>query len=363
MPIASPWIPSLLILTLLTQSCESDPDKQEIKAMRSVYFPAAGCDNGEAIPNFMMPIQGGAVAKCLGSQTADTLPANRAAKISVDPSLTVEIGTVVVRGLSKEQVVLAADSRAGYVGLDGRFNRVEDNACKIAELRPDFLFAVTDMARTAASLPANLYFDAFDLAKEAVANFQFDPDRMQPNTTIKEIAERWAWDVAFRIRRGVNIGIYRPSRAGMWVRGIFAGLEPNGEISTAVAELTYQLPSSWMTAPVVSISIIQDRTANNTTLIDSYGRSAVSERYVSKKGTGESRTEHVRIRKAQLSDPRKFPPEITERLVKLTEQEDDPVWPNGVRAVGGEVDYARLRRGGKVEWLHRKAVCSPLAAQ
>src|SRR5882724_3008143 len=131
MPITSSWIPGLLVLTLLTQSCESDPDKGEIKAVRSVYFPAAGCDNGEAVPNFMMPTQGGAVAKCVGSQTADTLPTNRAAKISVDPSLTVEIGTVVVRGLSKEQVVLAADSRATYVGLDGRFNRVQDDACKM----------------------------------------------------------------------------------------------------------------------------------------------------------------------------------------------------------------------------------------
>lgn len=83
---------------------------------------------------------------------------------------------------------------------------------------------------------------------------------MKPNETIKEIAENWAWEVAFRIRRGVLKRYYSPPDSGTWLIGVFSGLEPNDELSVAVARLAYQQTDKFEGAGSCDIDI-HDRSA------------------------------------------------------------------------------------------------------
>ena len=83
--------------------------------------------------------------------------------------------------------------------------------------------------------------------------------------------------------------------------------------------------------------------------------------YISRrKITNETKKEHERIRSRQFQNPRKFPPSIVRELVEVTIEEDEFEWPDGSKAVGGYVDVAKLTKGGRVKWVHRKHVCSPV---
>lgn len=147
-------------------------------------------------------------------------------------------------------------------------------------LSPSLLFAVAGMAATDRSLPADIYYDAIELARQASQTFQFDPSWMQKNQTVREIAEKWAWDVAFRIRRGVRDGWYQPL-GSTWVTGVFVGLEPNGEVSAAIANLEYHKPRPGMIVPPVSISISVPVPPKDFTWIDAFGYKDVADSYSS----------------------------------------------------------------------------------
>ena len=63
-----------LVLTILNgQLCASNPDSKEVTATWEVYLPLAGCDDGEPVANFEVPVEGGAKPRCDGSPPVDRL--------------------------------------------------------------------------------------------------------------------------------------------------------------------------------------------------------------------------------------------------------------------------------------------------
>lgn len=249
--------------------------------------------------------------------------------------------------LSRDQVILAADSRSGTLKA-GRFAGVDDRRCKLVELTPSLLFAASGATKTQGTFPANIYYDSQELARLAAKNFVVDRSWMEPNQTIEQIAAKWAWDVAFQVRRGVETRMYSPI-GPTWVTGVFAGLEPNGDVSVAIARLEYREPRpGWMVPPVVIFVSVPVPPKNNT-WVEAFGRNEVAEQYYSRrKVTDQTRPEHLRIRTEQLRKPRRFSPEVVKTLVELTFEKDEPEYPDGSKMVGGKIDIAWLKRRGKV---------------
>jgi hypothetical protein len=335
-----------------------NPDDIPIEIIEHRYFPAAGCDNGTPVPFFSIPAKNGAKASCVGSSLP--LPNPKPEDSSNESLADFQIGTVIVLSASQEKLVLAADSRGTHL-RGGRFAGYDDNACKILELNPKLLFAIAGMASTSPALPADIYFDAGNVARETATRFRFDATRMETNKTVKEIAEQWAVEMTLRIKRGVERGNFR-APGETWLTGIFAGLEPNGETAVAIGYVTYSRPRTGWTVPPAAPSIRTFEIPRPFTLIEAFGISKVAESYVVRgKVSDKARSEHVQIRQAQLKTPAQFPESIPARLVALTIKSDDDTRLNffGPKLVGGEIDAAVLFRNAKVKWHHRKLNCSP----
>lgn len=347
----------LLVVAIAVPHCGRGPKTRGISIAESIYLPAAGCENGEAVPNFAIPEQGGAQPACVERGKPGSLAEPT---VLSEEDVLMEIGTVILLSLSRRQVIMAADSRSGLLRVSNgqiQFVRVDDQRCKVVDVGASLIFAAAGATKTGESLPGNIYYDSQELARHAGRYFEFDAEWMTPNETVREIAAKWAWDVTFRIRRGFVAGWLRPV-GPTWVTGVFAGLEPNGEISVAVARLEYHQQRPGMIVPPVSISIAVPSPPEEFTWIEAFGRAQVAQTYYSSKGTlPETRSEHEHIRALQLRNPRDFPPRVLERLIELTFEKDQARYPDGSRVVGGAIDTARLVRGGRVEWVQRKPAC------
>ena len=353
---------SFSVAILTDSSCNERSKSKPLTIEERVYIPMAACDNGEPVPNMAVPIHGGAQFVCPSSPKKTSLRSKPV--ISAD-GIAMEVGTVVVMSISREQAILATDSRRTNIDLKNRrINGYHDSACKLQALSPSLLFAAAGMTSTDRSLPADIYYDAVELGRQASQTFEFDPTWMEQNQAVREIAAMWAWDVAFHIRRGLREGLYRPFHS-TWVTGVFVGLEPNGELSAAIATLEYHEQRAGMIVPPISILIRNPIPPKNFTWIDSFGRNDVTESYVSKQRvTDETRALHLRFRNQQVSNPRHFSAQIVKELVELTIEKDEVRLSDGnsYKPVGGEVDIARLRRKGVVEWVQRKDGCAQVIA-
>lgn len=349
---------SLFFFLIGPQTIAQDSrQKKELSIEEKILFPAAGCDNGTATSNFILPVRGGAKPNCLSRGRPSSLLSNSRPRVT---NGTAEVGTVVVLGLSSEQVVLAADSRGGRFDLrTGNFLGITDHRCKLVRLSPTMLFAATGQAKTGTTIQSKIYYDAQLLAKAALRNFVFNASWMTQDQTLSEIASKWGWDVAFRIQRGVKAGIYEPPQTGLWLTGIFLGTDRNGDIAVAIAQLDYDKPKPMMTVPTVSLSILVPVPPKDFTWIEAFGHKETVEKYYSSKlKTIETNDEFQRIRTDQLLNPREFHPQLIQELAELARDKETHDFPNGSKQVGGRIDIARLFRRGRVEWINRKRECA-----
>ena len=346
----------VMLLLLIPAMAIPSTNQREIVVEKDIILPLAGCDRGTPISNWDLPTANSATPACISRGFPDSLPD----RVSAPPDAAAyEIGTIVVVSVSKEKVIVAADSRATRV-RGGRIVGFADSACKLLELNPKLLFAVTGMAATSTTLPADVYFDAAELAKQAAGNFRYDTRWMEKNRTVVEIAARWGWDVDFRIRRGVTQGWLIPI-GPMWLEGIFAGLEPNGEITLAVARLRYFKPRAGVVVPPVQLSIESLRPPRQYTWVEAYGLKNVAETYYSsRRTTDQTGPEHGRIRREQLRNPKRFAPMIPARLAELTIQYYEILsqQTGQPKLVNGPIDVAVLSRKKGVQWLRRKPNCA-----
>jgi hypothetical protein len=346
--IRSGFVFATIILCAPTNSSSVDEPK-EISIETTIYFPAAGCDNGVPKANWSVPTEGGPKVTCIGGQPADRLP-ERIVEARKDADA--EYGTVILLSLSQKKLMIAADSRATWTNRNGVVVRSDDDACKVIELNPSMLFAVDGMAVTDRNLPASIYFDSRDLARAAATGFQYDAVRTNDNDMVFNVAARWGWDVDFRIRRGLEQGTLNITPT--WLEGIFAGIEQNGEISVAVASLQYGKPLVGLLVPPVTLQIAVLAPPKQYTWIEAHGIKDVAEGYISKKLESEAtKTKHMIIFKQMLGKEEDFPQEVLVDLINVTRDR----YPT---MVNGPVDVAVLPRQGKVEWLARKPVCQAL---
>jgi len=353
-------IVGLLVLLATPMIAEAGKKSPDMTVTWEVHIPMAGCHNGAAVPNVDIPIRGGASVSCVGSPPPDTLPTKPArASNDTHEDADYEVGTIIALGISRDQIVLAADSRNTLIktrNIAGRVERkveYDDTACKLIQITPTMLFTADGQTK-AGGVPANILYDAHELARLAVRNFRSNPEELQlAGGAIVAIATRWAWDVDFRITDGIANG-WTPIQS---LEGIFAGLEPNGEIGIAVARLNYPTPRPGVRVPSVTfyIGTIKPPPADFT-WIEAYGMNDVAQTYYSsRKVNAKTKPEHDRIKKDLLKKPDRFSPRIPEKLVALTIQDyKAKEAETGYLFVHEPIDVAVLKRKKQIRWIHCK---------
>jgi hypothetical protein len=281
------------------------------------------------------------------------------------------LGTVIVVGVSREKIAIAADSRTATITLrrlqDGTQQisnlKYNDSSCKLIQLSPTLLFAADGQTSSSvASLPASALYDANELARLAARRYKPTSNSLEDvlsGGTIAAIATRWAWDVDFRMHRAFSAG-WKPIQT---LEGIFVGLEPNGETAMAVAKLTYPTPRRGLRVPPVELTIgTLTPPPSDFTWVESFGMKDVVESYRIPRGaaTQEVKAENQRLRHDIEMDPKSFSAEVPERLVDLTiKHYQAAAQPNDPLFVHGPIDVATVERHKKVEWVHAKQ-CSGL---
>ena len=332
--------------------------RRDMTVTREVYIPMAACRGGMLVSNIEIPGTAGASPFCAGSPP-DTLPTKLRAPADNQQDADYEVGTIIALGISREQIVLAADSRSTLVTpqvIGGRVQpkiEYDDTACKLIQITPTMLFAADGQTRVG-NIPAHILYDAHELARVAVKNFQPRPEELQiTGGTIAAIATRWAWDIDFRMRDGIASG-WTPIQS---LEGIFAGLEPNGEIGVAVAKLEYPTQRQGRSVPTVAFAIATIKSLpKNFTWIETYGLNDVAQTYYSsRKVNATTKPEYERIERELLKKPSHFSPKIPERLVALTIQSyKAKEAETGFLGVHEPIDVAVLKRKKQIKWIHYK---------
>ncbi len=339
---------SVLLFLANMIGCSAHAPQENTIEVR-LKFPAAACDQGRPLLNWEAPIQNAPTAACVRSGSIQLRePVRPPAQFSNH-----EFGTIIVLSISREKVVVAADSRATLVNPQtGAIVGYNDTACKLIEVRPQLLFAVTGMATTGSRVPVDVQYNAMNVAREISQNFRFDTDWIEPNRMVEAMAEEWGWYVDFRIRRGIEGGWLKPTP--VWLEGIFVGIEPNGELSLAIARLQYGKPRAGFIVPPVQLSIESPVPPKSFTWIQAFGLSDATEAfYSSARVTDATNSEYRRIG-AEQTKTSLFPPEIPERLVELTIEHHEKLLKQGSLPglfVNRPVDVAVLSTSKKtVQW-------------
>lgn len=328
-------------------------------------IPTVGCENGTPVANVEFPNVNAPAMVCAGVQSTDVLPQNPPTTASETQGAAYEVGTVIVMAVSRDKIVLAADSRNALITTrtlaDGTVERkitYDDCACKLVQLTPTMLFAADGQVWSGSTIPTTVLYDAHELARLAARNYHSGSQEKQlAGGTLIAIATRWAWDVDFRMHQGFANG-WTPVQT---LEGIFAGLEPNGEIGVAVAKLTYPRPRSGFRVPPVAFTIGTFDTSppSNFTWIEAFGMKDVAETYYSARAaTEQTKAENKRISSEMLKKPALFSPEIPKELVELTIQHyKAEAGPEGPLFVHEPIDVAVLERKKEINWVSWKT-CS-----
>jgi hypothetical protein len=326
-----------------------------------VHVPFVACENGTPVLNIEVPDTNAPTAVCPGVQPPDVLPQSAPTTASAVQEGAYETGTVIVMGISHDKIVIAADSRNVLVttrslanGTVERKTKYDDCACKLIQLTPTILFAADGQVWARRTIPAAVLYDAHKLARLDAQNYHSSSQEEQlASGMIVEIATRWAWDVDFRMHHALANG-WTPIQT---LEGIFAGLEPNGEIAIAVAKLEYPRPRSGVRVPPVTFTVGTLKSPpTNFTWVEAFGIKDVAETYYSARAaTEQTIAENKRISSEILKDPRLFSPKIPRLLVDLTIQHYKAVaGQENSLFVHGPIDLAVLERKKEVNWMHWK---------
>jgi len=337
-----------------------------LSANWQVTVPFVACDQGKPVLNVDVPNANAPTPMCPNAVAPDGLPPNTPTVAQAAEDSTADVGTVIVLSVSREKIVLAADSRNVRLTTrrmtDGTTKReiiYDDSACKLEQLTQTTLFAADGLVWAGSTIPAQELYDAHKLARLAAHNYHPTPeDEQLPGGELAAIATRWAWDVDFRMHHGFAEG-WTPIQT---LEGIFAGLQQNGELAFAVAKLQYPKPRAGVRVPPVSFTVgTFSPLPTDFTWVEAFGMKDVAETYYSARAANEAtRAENKRISAEILKNPAEFSSNIPERLVDLTVQHYEATTrPESPLFVHGPIDAVELNKGTGINWIRRKNCSYP----
>jgi hypothetical protein len=264
----------------------------------------------------------------------------------------IESGTVVIVGLSKNKIVMAADSRVGE-----EIGKYHDDGCKIVALSNKFLFTMSGRNRDRTN--GKVGWDADQQAKEA-----FAADSQQPippsleSSFAYDLTQLWAELMIRNISkniRPVELSQFGTSPNNSFVDGLFIGIGPLGDIQ--IGRTSIRRAPQWFwddTIPDPLFVSWPDRVNVPETMtytVLGIGSTTVNELFAA---TSErARNASLDILKEAKTWPSgekdvRMAIKIAEFVTKYTDFPDD---------IGGPIDAAELDKGGTIRWIQRKPAC------
>jgi hypothetical protein len=273
----------------------------------------------------------------------------------------IETGTIVVLVTSKDKVALAADSRATLGN-----GRHEDQFCKILALGNNLIFAATGVGvLSTPSLPANLRFDVRDELRLA---YESPPDPRFPDSGFTiGVINGWWERIQYRFMNAVRwlqqnapeeLAGLRDSNMPQdsFVLGIFAGVEPSGDLITRAPVFKYgKINRGWLKIDhdFPYLTGMATPRASDPMQEAAFSYNEVANRYIYGQ-TPEAQSERRSWNDMLIRNPAIGIGYVAVRIVDL----DIAFYPApGNRYIGGRIDAVVLKRGGGIEWVQRKEGC------
>lgn len=257
-----------------------------------------------------------------------------------------EGGSVLIFAYSPDEIVMAADSRVTDINT-GVFR---DNYCKLSAPGGKILFGTTGLVESTSG------FDSIGLFRRIVSGM----GGSYKEGFVEQVAFRWADAMDQNYARMpanlANQFIQENSGNRALDCTMFAGVEPSGNLSLVRARLFYGKASNGSPATVrYKIEVIPlESPAPGYLNIGGCGDIDVLRQFTPPK-TSSDKAE-VAQWKLLTGDVKA---QIANRLVNLTIAREKPQRIGGheVVPVGGPVDAAEIRRGGRAGWIERKPNC------
>lgn len=251
----------------------------------------------------------------------------------------IDSGTVIIVGYSKDKVVVAADSRVTH--SEGTS---DDDTCKIAVLSDNFIFAVAGIAAYRNVNPWN----AVNEAKGAFSTVKTSP--ADDVGFVQRVGLKWGRLVADKLENSIatdpRIASGRPAWLPLTI-GHFVGVNSSDDLQLFTVVLMLSGENR------VLIETALPPMLNEVTFIPTEVVGPFNEFTAGQTVRAKQEIEYQNTDMATDANKRHIDVDALKaiRLVEFTES--DPKSPT----VGGPVDAAELRRGGKVEWIQRKSNC------
>lgn len=283
-------------------------------------------------------------------------------------------GTVIIVGVSKDKVIVAADSRVMH-GRDDNGNYIhQDGYCKIATPEHKFVYGATGLVGYISDItPRRWRVDAMDDARSALRDA---PMRLEmrrqgqesckapscttpiPNETfIEAIAETWWTNVATKLM------MFSTSEMDQWLKdqgggdrvsftGVFAGITSPSDIQVFVRSYTCKLPKpseveDFTKRGIQKCSPEYQRFSINVTPNVQWFGFGITDIVAEYLGQSSPRSKEEIKQWANMSEA-----QIAVRLVDLT-----IAFSADKEKVGPPIDVVELRSDGTITWLQNPQNC------
>jgi hypothetical protein len=272
----------------------------------------------------------------------------------------VRSGSIVVMSRSRQRVIIAADSRVNFGG-----GKYEDTSCKITALSDKLIFAATGIVGDSSYLlPGGLRFDARGEANRVFIQYSQAPANFLDLGTVGTIASNWGAAMAEHFRAAAEAS---PASLEQWLKrvelsheptfvvGVFAGLEPDGEISVYSVNVEYaqSREGAAPSEPYLLTSMpVPDDLPGDVSLLTPFGMSEIVNEIREGKTDRAKQEINARDLLQNTLSAEAFARSQAIRLVDLT-----IAYHAKQEFVGGRIDAVELRRAGKLHWLQRKENC------
>lgn len=248
-------------------------------------------------------------------------------------------GTVIIIGVTKDQVVVAADSRA--TSKDGH----RDDDCKISAFGNKLVFASAGIRKFDLAGKFAMNWDSHEVARTA---------SLDQTKNVEAKASDWGASSASILGPPASADPAKFMReldthGRIITVGVFAGLDPSGEIDATYAKVLID-PSAREAAHVVTYVVQQNEMGSLPIRWTIIGEAAIASEFLADKTTRARSAWAHRNPSLMKNSLREQVALNAVQLVKWTIQYGPP-------SVGGMVDEIMVDNEGS-HWIHKKDICS-----
>ena len=250
----------------------------------------------------------------------------------------IESGTVIVVGLSKDKIVIAADSR-----VDKGKCMHDDNGCKIMALNDKILFVGVGRVRN------GTLWNAYDEARTAFLKTQGTIGNGSGTDFFRTLTSNWANSMAQIITANLSIGEWLRLRdAEPLVIGHFIGLDAGGEIHMWQGAIRAQPGGTgvevfWRAFPI-----------SDSMQFTAIGENSIALEFIANK-TDRARKESTQWEQQTATWNQEDVDWL--KAVRLVDLSIVYAEPEVLCVIGGAIDAIELRSAGNIVWKQLKSNC------